>query len=187
MSDSREVDDVLSATLDLLDRQGISCVLLGGIAVNVWAVPRATFDVDLAVELPRDRLRGFFEAAERAGFFYDEPYAKGFTELVGGLHPLVVLKRWTGGRAVHVDLFLVETKFLRAVYDRAVSVNLAGASRRVASAADLILLKLLAWRGKDRLDIANILAIQGIPDEVYLRRSAEELGVRDRLELALSE
>jgi len=166
-----DVDEVWRATL----------------AVNVWGVPRTTFDLDFEVDLSESEVSQLLAEADRAGFLVDEAYVRGFTERVGGMHPMVVIKKWVGGRAVHVDLFLPQTPFLRGVFDRAVSVTLDGVARRVVSAADLILLELLAWRHKDRLDVQHVLNVQGIPDEARLRRDAAALGVLPRLEEAVRE
>lgn len=182
MSPPREVDEVALLALDLLESERVSYVVMGGQAVNIWGVPRTTFDVDFEVDLPRDRLGDFLDAAARAGFFFDEHLARGFTDRVGGEHSLVTIKRWVGNRAVHVDLFLTETPFLRRIFDRAVTAEIAGRPRRVVTAADLVLFKLLAWRPKDRLDLLNIFTVQGVPEEAYLRAEAERLGVRERLD-----
>ncbi|MEO6597441.1 MAG: hypothetical protein ABIP94_22080 [Planctomycetota bacterium] len=53
--------------------------------------------------------------------------------------------------------------------------------------ADLILFKLMADRPKDRVDVQNVLTVQGIPEPEYLRDWAARLGVADRLERALAE
>jgi hypothetical protein len=53
------------------------------------------------------------------------------------------------------------------------------------TAEDLILLKLLANRPKDRVDVSDILFIQATLDEAYMRRWAATLGVAVELENAL--
>ncbi len=53
------------------------------------------------------------------------------------------------------------------------------------TAEDLILLKLLANRPKDRVDVADILFVQVTLDEAYLRRWAATLGIAVELEDAL--
>ena len=56
-----------------------------------------------------------------------------------------------------------------------------------ASAEDLILLKLLAGRPKDMLDVADILFIQEDLDTGYLRTQAASLAVGPMLEQALED
>ena len=50
----------------------------------------------------------------------------------------------------------------------------------------LILVKLLANRPKDRVDVSDILFVQGTLDEAYMRRWAATLGIAVELEDALS-
>ena len=50
---------------------------------------------------------------------------------------------------------------------------------------DLILLKLIADRPRDHIDVADILFIQGELDESYMRHWAAELEISDRLAKAL--
>ncbi len=173
--------------MELFDRERIPFVLMGGLAVNIWGIPRTTFDVDFEIDVPREKLAAFLASADREGFFFEDSFARGFVDQVAGAHPLVVIQRWSGGRSVHIDLFLAETPFLRQVFDRAVTVPVDGVARRVVTAADLILMKLLAWRAKDRADIQNVLAVHGVPEEAYLRSEARSLGVAGRLEEAISE
>ena len=53
------------------------------------------------------------------------------------------------------------------------------------TAEDLILLKLLANRPKDRVDVSDILFVQVTLDEAYLRRWAATLGIAVELEDSL--
>ncbi len=188
MSQNPDVDFVLFRAIDLLEEERVPFLVLGAIAVNVWGIPRYTIDVDFEIQLDREALPKLLAAAERAGFMIPEHAVAGFTDSVGGVMPLVPLKWWVERHAIAVDLFLAETPFLREVFRRRVTVDL-GEDRRcaIASAADLILFKLLAWRDKDRMDIKNILAIQGVPDEPYLREWAARLGIGDRLGTVLRE
>jgi hypothetical protein len=49
----------------------------------------------------------------------------------------------------------------------------------------LVLLKLIANRPRDHGDVADILFTQGELDRTYLRHWATELGVLDKLEVAM--
>jgi len=180
-----EVDAVFTQACAVLQGEKVEFVLLGGLAVNVWGVPRTTHDVDFEVQLPRPELARLLEAFRREGFTVPEAHARGFVDDVAG-NPLVKLLWWAGDKAVDVDLFLVEGPFLRQVFERRVPTEVLGKPCSVASAADVILLKLLSWRDRDRVDIENILLVQGVPDAAYLSDWARRLGVADRLEAALA-
>ncbi|MBI5366014.1 MAG: hypothetical protein HZA54_03170 [Planctomycetes bacterium] len=167
---------------------GTECALIGGYAVATWGVPRATFDVDLLLPLEPGRLRAFFRACEARGFDIPEEYRAGWQDRIRDM-PLVKVKLFQAGRAITVDVFPVTTEFQRSAFARRQTVALQELDRTVSivTAADLILFKLLADRPKDRVDVQNVLAVQGVPDEAYLRQWAERLGLRDRLDRALSE
>jgi hypothetical protein len=176
----------LSELLAALDEARLDVALLGGYAVVTWGIPRATFDVDLLVEADEERLSQGFAALERRGFGVEDTYKKGWRDQVRDM-PLVRVQMFRDGRAVSGDLFLVTTPLQRSAFGRCRTVQLPGVANavRVVSPADLILFKLLADRPKDRLDVQNVLTVQGVPDAPYLHEWAKRLGVADRLVLAL--
>ncbi len=57
----------------------------------------------------------------------------------------------------------------------------------LVSAEDLILLKLIASRPRNLIDIADILYVQGELDESYKRAWSGPLGIETQLEKALEE
>lgn len=89
-----------------------------------------------------------------------------------------------GDRVVDADVFLAETEFQRQVLRRRQRHGAEGWDAWFVTPEDLILLKLIANRAKDQIDIADILFIQGCLDEQYLKAWAQELGVTERLETA---
>ena len=102
---------------------------------------------------------------------------------------LVKIDLHTDGRTVAVDIFPVATPLQRAALERCRRTPVPGRPGEIPiiSAADLLLFKLLADRAKDRADIQNVLAVQGIPDEAHVREWARRLGVEERLQSALLE
>jgi hypothetical protein len=183
----RNVDDTLLALLDALDEAGLAHALVGGYAVVTWAIPRATFDVDVLVEAAPAKMAALFSACERRGFGVDEAFRAGWRDRVAGME-LVKVQLFREGRAVTCDVFPVSTAFQRSAFARRCLVEVPGLGRNVPviSAADLVLFKLLADRPKDRLDVQNVIAVQGVPDPDYLREWARQLGVEARLERALA-
>ncbi len=181
-------DQVLSQLLSAMAEARLGVALIGGYAVVTWGIPRATFDVDLLIEADDERLRRAFVALERQGFGVDDIYKTGWRDQVRDM-PLVKVQMYRGGRAVSGDLFLVTTPLQRSAFARSRTVELPGIAPavRVVSPADLILFKLLADRPKDRLDIQNVLTVQGVPDADYLRAFAQQLGVLERLDRAITD
>jgi hypothetical protein len=179
-------DQVLAELLAAMGEAKLDAALLGGYAVVTWGVPRATFDVDALVEADDERLRAAFAALERRGFAVDEVYKTGWRDHVRDM-PLVKVQVFREERVVCGDLFLVATPLQRSAFARCRTIELPGIAGavRVVSPADLILFKLLAGRPKDRLDVQNVLAVQGVPDAGYLREWAKRLGVEALLDEAL--
>ncbi|MDE3087181.1 MAG: hypothetical protein KGJ77_10505 [Acidobacteriota bacterium] len=83
------------------------------------------------------------------------------------------------GPGVAVDVLLAETDYQREAMARAVD--------GVITAEDVIVHKLLAWRTRDRDDIASIFATGTELDERYIAAWADAWDVRDRWEQAKRE
>jgi hypothetical protein len=159
---------------------------MGGLAVRIHALPRSTFDVDFMIALSRESLPELYRRAAERGYTIPPAQADGWVDQVSGM-PVVKLGWFAGGHPIDVDVFLSETPFQRLVLERRIWRPVDGWGAWFVSAEDLILLKLLAGRAKDRLDVADILFIQGTLNLDYLRAQADLLGVRALLETALSE
>ena len=101
--------------------------------------------------------------------------------------PLVKLRIYLESHGVDVDVFLAESNFQRSLLSRRQSHDYEGRTIAFVSPEDLILLKLVANRPRDLIDVADVLFVQGKLDEAYLRLWAEELGVRPQLDKVLTE
>lgn len=51
-----------------LNKRKVRYLVVGGIAVNLYGVPRVTMDLDLMVEMERENLLRFVDALERVGY-----------------------------------------------------------------------------------------------------------------------
>jgi hypothetical protein len=170
----------------LLERLGASYAVMGGIAVRAYGIPRPTYDVDFTLSLPRDRLHELYDGVEQIGYTVPEAFQKGWVDQVSGLS-LVKFRWYREGLGIDIDVFLAEAPFQEEVLKRRRQVQLDGLNLWLVSPEDLILLKLLAARPRDLADVADVLFMQGQLDEAYLRRWADELGVRTALEQALAD
>ena len=168
--------DVLFKVLDLVEAERIPYYVMGGIAARTWGLPRSTFDVDLALVLEQDAVSGFCAGAERAGFSVPEIHLKGFTDTLQGMSKFS-FQDVAFPKPVTVDVFLVSTPYLRAVFRRRREVEFEGRSIWMLSPEDLVLHKLMAGRTRDFSDIDDILLIQGSMDRAYLEKWAGPLGV----------
>ncbi|MBS1248822.1 MAG: hypothetical protein MAG431_00386 [Chloroflexi bacterium] len=148
-----ELIDSVIAFQNLLEKEGISVMAIGGIAVGVWGEPRLTRDIDMKVLLRRedraqllDILQEFIPLNENP----DEAFRR---------HGLAFFQDPNGTR---IDVMLADTVFDEKAIERACSVVLSsGKNIRVCTAEDLIIYKLLSTRTKDRADVESIVQKQG--------------------------
>ncbi len=169
----------------LFQAQQLPYAVLRGLAARALGVPRPTWDVDFTVAVDRENLGSIFEQAEELGYTVPPAYQAGWVDTVSGM-PLVKLGVSIGDRSVDVDVFLAETDYLTEVIRRASTELLDDDFRiQVVSPEDLIVLKCVAYRPRDVIDIQDVLFIQGELDRDYMRLWADQLGVRSNLEESL--
>ncbi|MCA9079689.1 MAG: nucleotidyltransferase [Planctomycetaceae bacterium] len=179
-----DVTQTLQELSGVFDRMGLEYVVIGGIAVRAYAIPRPTFDIDFTVAIPRDRLFELFRDTERLGYSVAESYQQGWVDTVAKM-PLVKIRCYLQGQGVDVDIFLAENAFQRAMLERRQLVETGDGTVWIASPEDVILLKLLASRPRDLLDVQDILFTQGELDRPYMFRWADQLDLNDHLKAAL--
>lgn len=181
-----DVVATLHRFVGLFERLRIPYAIMGGWAVRVYALPRPTYDVDFTITLERDGLPALFAAAEKDGFSVPDQYLSGWVDSVAGM-PLVKCRLLVESHGVDVDIFLAESAFQRELMRRRVSHVVAGVPAWFVSVEDLILLKLVAGRRRDRADIDDLLLARADVDEPYLRRQAIALGIEARLDDVLAD
>lgn len=172
--------EVLSALLDSAGPDG-SVALIGAVARNAWAPPRATTDLDVAIAASA----GVIESVERAliGLGYERVRSHR-ADPEDALADLVVFRAPRAGLR-QVDLLVAKTAFESEVLRRAVRIEIDGIRVPVATPEDLIVYKLIADRPRDRDDIAAILRTQNRAareiDWAYVEQWARFWSVLDRL------
>jgi predicted nucleotidyltransferase len=176
----------IKALTVLFDEMGLQYAVMGGFAVRVYAIPRPTYDLDFTVAIDSTVLPQLFEAVKKLGCMVPDEYERGWTDRVGGM-PVIKFRQYLEGQGIDIDVFLAENEFQLQLLARRRREHVNGFSTWVVTAEDLILLKLLAGRSRDILDVGDILFTQGALDLEYLRRWAGVLHVGDRLEGALIE
>jgi hypothetical protein len=180
----KRLDDVARDLVGLFEAQGVPYALMGGLAVRMHALPRPTFDVDFTVLLPRAELPRFYDLFESLGYTVPAVQRTGWIDTVREL-PVVKVQFFVADRAIDVDIFLAERPFQHQIIARRQRHQMDGLDAWVVSPEDLVLLKLLAGRPKDLVDVADIMFVQGRLDEEYLRHWASQLGVSEALDEAL--
>lgn len=150
----------------------LDVALIGGAAVNTYVEPRYTKYIDLTVAADPNAVETLTALLRDAGFvtIRNQP-----GEASSG-PDFVQLTR----EATHdiVDLIVAKTPFQRLIIQRAVRGE--GQWLPVATPEDLIVLKLIANRSRDRLDVEELARLQRI-DWAYVEEWAATWGVGDRL------
>jgi hypothetical protein len=170
-ANSARVEDILAAIGELFDRAGVSYTVIGGHAVNVWLEPRATADVDLTVQAARadhDRLR---LVLTDAGY---RPTKEQGRELPSGPDFVRFVSPDDG---TVLEIQTAKTDYQLEVIRRA---HRAENGVRIAAPEDLIVLKLIAYRPKDRIDLEGLARLPSL-DWEYVERWAREWDVLERL------
>ena len=146
------VAEVLAGLRRVLDGQGLSWFVFGAQAVAVRGAPRATQDIDITVQVEAIRLRALVEALESEGLRHRFPDIA--EELIdrGAVVPLV------HPSGMEVDLVLAGSGLETLALGRAGRVAIDGVEVPVAQATDLVVMKVLAGRGKDLDDVRSLLA-----------------------------
>lgn len=157
-----------------LDESAIEYMLVGGLAVGIWAEPRATVDIDFLVSISLsdfDNLRQRLAESNRFVFIHDKPMVFGKVSFLRA-----TLK---SNIDVSVDFIFADDAFKNEALKRKEAVQLNGFSVKITSPEDMIILKLLSGREQDRLDAEKILEIQkGNLDMDYLQTWSEKLGIK---------
>lgn len=150
---------------DALEAAGLPYAVGGAIALAYWAPPRGTADVDINVFAGADevaRVDAALDVLVSLGISIDRANAWSEIEAGGCVRGVV-------GRTA-VDTFFDSIPLHDSAADRVVVRPLQGRPARILSAEDLIVLKLLFFRGKDILDVERIVATMGQAlDRAYVR------------------
>lgn len=177
---------LLEEMVAFLEQRRVGYMIMGGIAVRFWGLPRPTFDLDFTLSLEAAEVPSLGGALEERGFSVPEIHGRGFLDELAGMKKFAVT-RFIEGREVRVDLFLVTSRYQREAFARRVRQRINGTEAWFISPEDLVLHKLVAGRERDLADISDILWMNPALDRGHLRKWAGELGVTAALERKLSE
>lgn len=160
----------LASLQKALQRADVSYAVIGAHAVNAWVEPRFTGDFDITVQADPDALERLEEELAKEG--YTRAGVEG-QQLASG--PDFV--RFTSDdQAISLEVQLAKTEFQREAINRARRPG----EFQVATPEDLVVMKLIAYRPKDRADLAGLVALPDL-DWDYVERWAGAWDVSDRL------
>lgn len=180
MSDLGPLEEVLRDLRTALEELDVGWFLLGALAAQVHGAVRSTSDVDVSVRLGACSTQSLLEGVRARGFsplFEDAQFIEA-TRVVPVRHSNGILVDVTLAGPGLEDLFLA----------RALPATVASVEVPVATAEDLLIMKSLAGREKDRADCIMLLrAGGGRLDLSHVRSTLEQLeealGVSDLLPL----
>jgi hypothetical protein len=156
---------------ELLKARQFPYAVIGGLAVSLRGEPRVTADVDLVLGITIDAAIDLIPSLKGTSL---EPLFSGVEEVVQRAFILPLRHRPSG---VNVDLAIGLSGFERQALARAEAMNIAGHDVMVATAEDLLIMKLIAGRPRDQQDIEGIIAAQGRRlDWDYCHQTAQALG-----------
>ncbi len=150
---ARELLDGTLALAEALNQFQVSYALIGGLAAGYRTHARFTRDVDFLLAVPQLSLPPLLEELARRGFSFDL---------------MTAIREWTQDHmtvltyhGIRIDWLKPVIPAYQHVLERATEEMWLAHPIRVASAEGLILLKLLAFRTQDQLDIENLVAAHG--------------------------
>lgn len=175
--------EILRDVCARLEKARIEYMLTGSMAMNYYAQPRMTRDIDIVVELEESDAEKLISSFEPDYFVPGDALLSALRER--GMFNLLHLDS-----VVKVDLIVrKQVPYRQNEFARRVQVALPGFSAWLVSREDLILSK-LAWAKEgeselQRRDVRNLLS--GEVDLAYLRHWAPALNVSELLEDCLRE
>ncbi|WP_447863105.1 nucleotidyltransferase [Nitrospira calida] len=167
--------EVLKLVARRLAAAGIPYMVTGSIAVNFYAVPRMTRDIDLVVEIG-ERVADHVVALFEDEFYIDRDMARHAVETRGMFNMIHTAS------VVKVDLIVrKDTEYRRTEFARRRWVAVEGQEVCIVAPEDLILSK-LEWAKDSRSerqleDVRNLLLSVPDLDKDYLVQWADRLGV----------
>ena len=162
---------LLSALRDLVawsQKEHVRSVIIGGVAASLLGRPRLTRDIDAVVLLDSKRWEKFLTVGQQFGF---EPRIQDPLIFARKNRILLVNHKPTG---IDVDISLGALPFEEEAIDRAVSSEVAGVNIPLPTPEDLIIMKAVAHRPIDMIDIQAVLDVHPDLDLHRIRRWVKE-------------
>ena len=166
-----DFEDLITKIAAILDKLSIPYAITGGYAVSVWGRLRATFDIDVIVELSvvkGGELTQALKALSKSGYI-DELMVTDAVESKGEFN---FIHTESG---IKVDFWVMEQDgYGREKLARRIPRNVLGQRVYFVSPEDLILSKLLWYKESESTrqleDIKSVLAIQKKLDWRYIKK-----------------
>ena len=146
-----------------LDRDEVRYLLVGGLAINIYGVERATMDVDLMLALDPDNLARFLATAASLGLkpvlpveLADLADEATRTNWVETRNMIAFALRPPDATAPTVDILIKPSVTFEDAYARRVQKEIGGFAVHLAALDDLIAMKSSTGRERDQCDAAAL-------------------------------
>lgn len=141
----------LKAVQQLIQAYHQQGIVIGGVAASLLGKPRFTADIDLVLLLSVDHLPDLVQKAKQVGLHPRIADAENFARK----HRVLLLVHEQS--QINVDISLGVLRFEIEAVERSQVQEIGDLSIRLPTASDLIILKAIAHRPKDLLDIQGII------------------------------
>lgn len=148
-----QLNEALAHIVSVFNNRHVKYCIIGGYAVGYLSTPRFTKDVDFIVQVPQLVLPSLIEDLIALGFELDL-----FTSIKRWNQEHMIVFAYHGYR---IDWLKPAIPLHQHVVDSAIETEWNGHQVRFASVESLILLKLLAFRPQDQLDVDSLIASKG--------------------------
>lgn len=172
--------EVLRDVVSRLEQAGIPYMVSGSLAMNYYAQPRMTRDIDLVVELRRESLA-------RLGEVLGEDYYFSADAAAAALARRTMFNLIHQGYMIKIDCIVrKDTEYRKLEFARRRKIDVLGVQFYIVAPEDLVLSK-LEWSRESRSemqlsDIRNLLDSVSDLDRTYLSEWAKKLGLSSLLE-----
>lgn len=163
--------DALGSVQQVLEEAELDYALIGAYAVNAWIEPRLTADIDIVAVASVDRMAQVRQVLARHNYV-----AEGEQGAEQPSGPDFIRFR-EASDSVLLEIQIAKTDYQSEVVRRAQTGD---DGIRIATPEDLIIMKLIAYRPKDRIDLEGLVRLPQL-DWRYIEHWAGEWGVSDRL------
>jgi len=174
----------LRKVVEVLDGAGVPHMLTGSLAAAFYAVPRATQDLDVVVEVGETGVDGIVQGLTAAGFYVDGEAALEAQHAQGQFNAIDPTSGWKADFIVRKD-----RAYSRVEFSRRMRVTLLDVEVEIASLEDVLISK-LEWSrlGDSELQRRDVLQLLERTwndlDRAYVEEWVTELGLESDWERA---
>lgn len=153
--------------------------LIGGLAVGVWGHVRATKDIDILINIQKEKINDLALALNNIGYKCEVRYGDLGNDS-GTLIRLTIPE--SKGGEIKADILIASRKWEDAIINSSKKVRFEGEVIPVVAPEDLILMKLRAGGAVDLWDVTELLKVlKDSLDIEHLKERARDLRVDKKL------